>query len=85
MECAVPIITLSALVGFQGLMLKGASATRKSLIRPLKSNGFKEVVGLKIALDAFVKSTPLESNKSPVLMLLTHSCRLLLVFGKTGI
>jgi hypothetical protein len=29
-----------ALVGFQGLMLKGASETRKSLIRPLKNNGF---------------------------------------------
>jgi hypothetical protein len=36
-----------ALVGFQGLMLKGASETRKFLIRPLKNNGFKEVAGCK--------------------------------------
>jgi excisionase family DNA binding protein len=34
-----------ALVGFQGLMLTCASVTRKSLIRLVKNNDFKDLVG----------------------------------------
>jgi len=41
------VISVEALVGFQGLMLTCASETRKSLIRPLKNNDFKEAAGCK--------------------------------------
>src|SRR5207245_11303040 len=59
---SLPQVIWQAGVGWQGLLLTWASATRKSLIRPSKNNDFK-AAGSKIALDALVQSPPLASNQ----------------------